>query len=144
MALLFDLLKTDHREVKGIMTVLASQDEPDIDMVQELCEKLKLHMKLEEQYFYPALEEYPETAELAQESYLEHQEAKKLIKAIEKGDLDDTELKVKLEMLNLAVTHHVEEEENNIFRKAKQVLSDEEIEEIGNDISAKKEEAQRV
>lgn len=137
---LFDELKADHLEAKGLFTIITAQRATNWEVIQELCEKLKLHMRLEEQYLYPALEEYQETVSLAKESYREHNEAKELIKVILSENLEEDELKEKLEMLQMAIDHHVQEEENDIFPKAKRVLSDEELEEIGNDIAAKKAE----
>jgi hemerythrin-like domain-containing protein len=141
---LFDELKADHREAKGLFTIISVQKGSNWEVIQELCEKLKLHMRLEEQYFYPALEEYQETASLAKESYREHSEAKELIKVILSENLEEDDLREKLEMLEMAIDHHVREEENDIFPKAKRVLSDEEIEEIGNDIATKKAEMLNV
>lgn len=137
---LFDELKADHIEAKGLFTVISSQRTVNWAVIQDLCEKLKLHMRLEEQYFYPALEEYQETVNIAKASYLEHNEAKELIKLIMSENLEDEDLKAKLEMLEMAFDNHIREEENNVFPKAQRLLSDEELEEIGNDIAAKKAE----
>ena len=137
---LFDELKADHQEVKELLTIISAQRVINWVIIQDLCEKLKLHMRLEEQYFYPALEEYQETVDLVKSSYLEHNETKELLKLIMSENLEDEELKTKLAMLEMVIDHHIQEEENNVFQKAERVLSDEEIEEIGNDIAAKKAE----
>jgi hemerythrin-like domain-containing protein len=101
-------------------------------------------MEMEEIYFYPLMEKYKATGELAEEAELEHNEAKKFIDALLKKTLDEAEYKVKLEMLHMAIEHHIEEEENELFPKAKEKLSKAQIEDITQKMLALKEKREKV
>jgi hemerythrin-like domain-containing protein len=135
-----DLLKEDHQEIQGLFEILQGQREKSWETVKNLCEKLRLHLVLEEQYLYPALEEYRETADLVRKSYLQHNETKKLIKLILGENLGNEELDEKLEMLQVASLNHFQNENDELLTRAQRVLTDAEIEEIGKQIESKKKE----
>jgi hemerythrin superfamily protein len=136
---IFQLLKNDHKEVKELFEKILKERKIDTEKIDKLCLKLTIHMELEEKLFYPVLKEYKKTEEMAEEAFLEHAEAKKLVRSLKKDDLEDTELKVKCEMLKLAIEHHVQEEEGELFPKANQVLSKEQIRSIGEEFSRQKQ-----
>jgi len=135
----FNLLKTEHKDVKNKFEELLSIGKIDRRECETLCHKLQLHMEMEEKYFYPVMEDFEETMALAEEAELEQKEAKKFIRALLNGDLDDVEYKVKLEMLQAEIGHHFDEEESQFFPKAQEVLSDEEVESITEKMVALKE-----
>lgn len=136
---IFTLLKADHAEAKATFEKLRKMKKIDEEELFLLGSKLMIHMELEEELFYPVLEDYDETAELAEESYVEHDEAKKIIREIKKGKLDNIELKTKCELLQVIITHHIDEEEGELFPKAKKVLSGEKVEAIGAAFEKQKE-----
>jgi hemerythrin-like domain-containing protein len=138
----FNLLKAEHKEAKSEFKALLKLDEPDSERTGVLCQKLLLHMEMEEKYFYPEMEQYKSTEELSEEAQLEHAEAKKIIKSLLNNKLDDVEYKVKLEMLQLAIEHHIEEEEKELFPLAEKKLSAQQVEEISNKMLALKEKKQ--
>ena len=125
-----DLLKADHQEAKESFKTLLKTEEIDRKISETLCQKLQLHMELEERYFYPVMENYKVTEELSQEAELEHTEAKKFIRSLLNNSLENTEYKVKLEMLQLAIEHHVQEEEKELFPLAEKKLNQPQIQDI--------------
>ena len=130
MSTLFSLLKEQHKEAKTLFKEALANDPVDREKAKKVCKKLALHMELEEKYLYPVMENNEDTKETAKEAELEHAEAKKAIKDILADKLDDTELKVKVELLFLEIEHHVKEEENDFFPKIKADLPAEQLEEI--------------
>jgi iron-sulfur cluster repair protein YtfE (RIC family) len=130
MSTLFSLLKEQHKEAKVLFKEVLASDPVDREKAKKVCKKLSLHMELEEKYLYPVMEEHGDTQETAKEAELEHAEAKKAIKDILADKLDDTELKVKVELLFLEIEHHVKEEESDFFPKIKADLPKEQVEEI--------------
>src|SRR5690242_7557678 len=121
----FTLLKQEHKEAKETFKTLLDADKINRRETELLCDKLLLHMEMEEKFFYPMVEEYKITEDMAEEAELEHTEAKKFIRALKNGaELDEVEYKVKLEMLKLGIEHHAEEEEKELFPAAKKALSD--------------------
>lgn len=139
----FELLKTDHEKVSGIMEKIDETTERGVKTREELFAQLKneldLHAQLEEQLFYPALEDADETRDITLEAYEEHNLVKQLLSELEAEPKDDEQWTAKFTVLKENVEHHVEEEEGELFKKARKVLSKEQREEIGRRI----EEAKR-
>lgn len=131
----FELLKADHEKVAGIMEKIDETTERGIKTREELFTQLKseldLHAQVEEQFFYPALEDAEETRDITLEAYEEHNLVKKLLAELEAEPKDDEEWTAKFTVLKENVEHHVEEEENELFKKARRVLGKDQSEEIG-------------
>jgi iron-sulfur cluster repair protein YtfE (RIC family) len=139
----FELLKADHEKVSGIFERIEETEEADLAMRQNwfarLRNELEIHAHLEESIFYPALKQAADTRDLVFEAIEEHQEVKVLITEIEGMAVDNDEWGDRIEDLKDAVEHHVEEEENEMFDKARDVLSQEEIEDLGRQMVAEKQ-----
>ncbi|MBK8191046.1 MAG: hemerythrin domain-containing protein [Vampirovibrionales bacterium] len=127
----FKLLKTDHDQTKEKFKVLLEQDPIDRKAVKDLCKGWKLHMEAEEKFVYPPLKKIKSTEDKSEEGELEHDEAQTYMDALtDDDDMEEMAYKVKLEMLHLAVEHHIEEEEQDLFPLARKALSKEQIEEM--------------
>jgi hemerythrin-like domain-containing protein len=135
----FTLLKQDHREAKETFQQLFSQPEVEHSKAEALYEALLLHMELEENYFYPVMHDLEATRDIAEASILEHQEAKKAIRTLQGGTLDDVEYKTELELLQVEVEHHIKAEEGEVFPKAKKLLSEEQIQTITDQMTTLKQ-----
>jgi len=139
----FELLKQDHLKVSNIFEQLESSDGIASSQRQTLFTQLKqeldIHAHVEETILYPILKQASETREITVEAYEEHQEVKDLLAELEAMPIDDAEWNDTLLELKSNVEHHVDEEENELFERARTVLSQEQIDDIGNRI----EEAKR-
>lgn len=140
----FTLLKQEHKEAKDTFKTLLDQEKIDRKETEVLCHKLLLHMEMEEKYFYPLMDKAKEEKmnDMAEEAKLEHTEAKKPIKELLSGKLDDVAYKVKLELLHLEITHHADEEEKDVFPKAKGILAADQIKDITEKMITLKEKKQ--
>lgn len=132
----FTLLKTDHETVAGILASIEETTERAVKGRDELFARLKaeldLHARIEEEIFYPALEEAEETRDVTLEAYEEHRLVKQLLSELEAESKDTEEWTAKFTVLKENIEHHVEEEEGEMFKQARSVLSEEEIETLGN------------
>lgn len=135
---LFQLLKDDHKKAKQQLESILSKEEIDKKAVQAVCSELLIHMEMEETYLYPVTLKKGEDKEITEEAIEEHKEAKKVIEELLSGRLKETKLKVKVEILQLEIEHHVEEEETELFEQIRNALSQSEIEEIGKKMQALK------
>ena len=90
-----------------------------------------------------ALEEPEETHDLALEAYEEHDVVKKLLKELSRAKTPNDEWEAQAKVLQENVEHHVEEEENELFKKAQAALNKEEIDELGDQLQAEKSTRQR-
>ena len=142
----FELLKQDHEKVSGIFEKLEPTTERALKTREELFTQLKqeldVHAEVEEQIFYPAIKEAEETRDITLEAFEEHAVVKTLLAELEAEAKDTEEWKAKLTVLKENVEHHVEEEEGEMFTKARKVLSKEQIEELGTEMQEAKKQLQ--
>jgi hemerythrin-like domain-containing protein len=140
----FALLKADHEKVAGILETIEETTERAVKGRDELFARLKaeldLHAMIEEEIFYPALEETEEAREITLEAYEEHRLVKQLLTELEAEPKDTEEWTAKFTVLKENIEHHVEEEEGEMFKKARQALSEEEIETLGEQLQAAKQQ----
>jgi hemerythrin-like domain-containing protein len=141
----FSLLKADHRKVAELFQQLESATgKQKLTVFDQIKTELELHTHIEEKIFYPAVEEPKETHELTLEAYEEHDVVKKLLQQLSKARTANDEWEAQAKVLQENVEHHVEEEENELFKKASKVLSREEIETLGEEMQSEKERKQRT
>jgi DNA-binding FrmR family transcriptional regulator len=100
--------------------------------------ELEVHTHIEETILYPALEKPAETHDLTLEAYEEHKVVKTLLAELSAAKSATDEWQAKAKVLRENVEHHVKEEENELFDKADDALSDEEIESLGDRMAAEK------
>jgi hemerythrin-like domain-containing protein len=138
----FTLLKADHQKVAGILEKIESTTERATKGREELFAQLKseleVHTRIEETILYPALEEYEETRDIALEAYEEHAVVKQLLEDLDSSDKADEHWTAKFTVLKENIEHHVEEEEGEMFTKARKVLSEEDINKLGERLEAAK------
>ena len=139
----FNLLKADHRKVAELFQRLErTSGKRKLDVFKQIKEELDLHAHIEEKIFYPALEEPSETSDIVLEAYEEHKQVKTLLRELGRARNANEEWQVKAKVLQENVEHHVDEEENELFKKAGAALSAEEIEELGERLEMEKERKQ--
>ncbi len=128
-ATIFDILKMEHKDVKKLFKQIVDENRYQDNVYMQIKCALTMHMAGEEKLLYPRLENNPETRTLALESYEEHDVGKKVMNDIDNTtDMDAKYAKVRV--LSEAIDAHVKEEEDQLFKKAKKVLSDDDEKEI--------------
>jgi hemerythrin-like domain-containing protein len=135
------LLRKDHREVKEL---LKQAEDADTAQKQKLFEQIKselqVHETIEEEIFYPALKEHPKTKELALEAYEEHQVVDQIMGQLEQLSPDDETWDAKFSVMEENLKHHINEEEREMFEQAQKVFSDEELDQLGEQMLQRKEQ----
>jgi hemerythrin-like domain-containing protein len=134
------LLKQQHQDVRDLFGLFEkARDATDKDRIcQQLADNLAAHMIIEEQMFYPAAFGAMKDPSLRQESLAEHQEAKNLLAEILDMDmsLGGQSFEQKMKLLEQKIEHHVQEEENEVFTRARQVMSEDELDQLGLSMKA--------
>ena len=139
----FNLLKADHRKVAELFEQLESASgKRKLDVFKQIKTELDLHAHIEEKIFYPALEEAAETHDIVLEAYEEHKQVKTLLSQLSRSRTANDEWEAKAKVLQENVEHHVEEEENELFKKARAVLNSEDVEELGMRLQEEKDKKQ--
>ena len=121
------LLKEDHRRVRDLFQAYTAAMDPRTkrELAEEACIELETHAQLEEQIFYPAVnEESDEGLELVQEALQEHQQVKDLIAALREMGPDHHAFDATFRELMQNIEHHVQEEESQMFPLAEQDLAE--------------------
>ncbi|HEV7681516.1 MAG TPA: hemerythrin domain-containing protein [Pyrinomonadaceae bacterium] len=135
----FELLKADHKKVAELFDLLeTASGKRKLDVFKRIKTELEVHTHIEETIFYPALEKPEETHDLTLEAYEEHKVVKTLLAELSGATSATDEWQAKAKVLRENVEHHVDEEENELFDKADDALSDEEIETLGERMAAEK------
>jgi hemerythrin-like domain-containing protein len=144
----FTLLKQDHQTVADLLEKIDKTTERGIKTREELFTRIKteldVHAKIEEEIFYPALENEEETRDITLEAFEEHRLVKQLLSELESMPKDDEQWTAKFTVLKENIEHHVEEEEGEMFTKARKVLSKEDQEALGERLEAAKEDEKRA
>jgi len=89
-----------------------------------VCKMLQVHTKIEEEIFYPACRSAGLDPDQMDEADVEHDSAKDLIAQVEGKSADDSHYDAKVKVLGEYVNHHVEEEESEMFKKARRLKLD--------------------
>lgn len=134
------LLKADHRAVEKLFGQFekARDENRKKALADEICLELKIHTQIEEEIFYPACRDALDDEDLIDEAVVEHAAAKELIGEIEGMEPSDDLYDAKVTVLQEQIEHHVEEEEKELFPKARKAKMDAKA--IGERLKARKDE----
>ena len=119
------LLKKDHDTVKDLFDQFAKAAGRPAKkkIVKQALTELKVHAAIEEELFYPAVRK-PVGKDIMNEADEEHHVAKVLIAELEGMDGREDHYDAKFTVLAENVRHHIKEEENEVFPKAKDASID--------------------
>ena len=139
------LLRRDHDKLKALLRELEPTTERAEKTRTELFARIKtelsVHEAIEEEIFYPTLKQHPRAKEIVLEGYEEHHVVDDLMGELEALPVDDETWGPKAKVMIENIEHHIEEEEGDMFQKARQVLEPAELEELGRVMEARKREA---
>lgn len=139
----FSLLISDHHKARAMFKALMETGEKDAKLRQTLFAELNLelsvHMAAEEKLFYPEIADEHPTHDKTLEAYQEHDVAKTLMKELEADPKDTEEWGAKLKVLNENIEHHVKEEEEDIFPRARKLIPATDALDIADEINEYKE-----
>jgi hypothetical protein len=139
------LLTDDHVKVRKLLTELESTTERGVRTREELFQKVKteltVHEIIEEEIFYPELKAHPKAREIVLEAYEEHDVVDTLMGELSSLPFDDETWGPKFKVMKENIEHHVEEEEGEMFPKARSVFDRGELEDLGGRMERRKAEA---
>jgi hemerythrin superfamily protein len=117
----FRMLERDHRKVERLLEQLGDDpDEPELSqLVSQLVSELQLHMSFEEEQIYPLLKGID--GEMAEEAETEHRLAREGLEKLT-SLAGAPGFGAVVEMVKGGITHHVEEEEGEMFPKLRREL----------------------
>ncbi|MEO7664233.1 MAG: hemerythrin domain-containing protein [Candidatus Limnocylindrales bacterium] len=141
------MLEADHAKVKALLSELEATTERGIKTRSELFATIKgeltVHEIIEEEIFYPALKSHPKAKDIVLEGYEEHHVVDLLMSELESLDVSDETWGAKAVVMKENVEHHIEEEEGEMFKKARSVFDRQELEDLGKRMADRKASAQQ-
>ena len=124
------MLIADHKNVKHLFKTFRTLAEEGADaelktqLVTQICDELRIHMLIEEDIFYPAVQRAVADDDLMDEAYVEHAGAMDLIEQLEAMLPEEDLYDAKVTVLGEMIEHHVKEEEGEMFPKVRKARLD--------------------
>jgi hemerythrin-like domain-containing protein len=141
------LLKADHDKVKKLLAELDETTDRAVKTRGELFATIKgeltVHEIIEEEIFYPELKAHPKAKDIVLEGYEEHHVVDEIMSELEETPVDDETWGAKAAVMKENLEHHIEEEEGEMFKTAREVFEKAELEELGARMETRKAEAKR-
>lgn len=132
---IYDVLTDDHRRTATLLKDLsgthATAKKTRERLFDQVKHALEAHSRAEERTLYARLKESRETRDQTLESIEEHRIVTNLLNEMAAMDMASAEWDAKLKVLAQNVEHHIDEEENELFEKAREVLSEDDAAELG-------------
>jgi len=135
-----ELLKTDHNTVSRLFQkVKATEESEHKELFEQIREELEIHTHIEETIFYPKVKEEKELEDLVLEGIEEHHQAKIFLRELSALTEESEKFEPKLKVLMEDITHHVQEEEGEMFPKIEELFDESTLEELGAEMEEEKQ-----
>lgn len=128
---IFTRIKTDHDTIRSLLDKTEKANGSGRAVFEELQRELWAHSKVEEGVFYASLKKAKEAKSETVEGLNEHHLINGLLDELNAMKTTDSGWKEKLQVLGELVRHHLDEEEEELFEEAKEVLDDDRAAELG-------------
>ena len=142
-----DLLKKQHKSVKALFKKVENTEDARRrrQLMDEITNELKIHTKIEEEIFYPAVREIgtSKAEELVDESFEEHHVVDLVLAELPTVDPEDERFAAKMTVLSELVEHHADEEEDEMFPTCEKKLGRERLEQLGEQMQQVAEAGRR-
>lgn len=142
---IYQYLHRDHEEVSDLFEqVLATNSvSKRTRLLEQIEARLLLHARTEEATFYKALKRFHNMKDRIGYAVREHHEIKGYMKKLSRLSADSSKWMELFGEFKHSVTHHIAEEEDEVFSKARQLLDAEEARTLAVEMDAMKAEISR-
>ncbi|HDS1737358.1 MULTISPECIES: hemerythrin domain-containing protein [Pseudomonas] len=140
-----ELLVNDHKTVKKLLEELSATTERALkkraELLARLEHELQVHTAIEEDILYPALKQAGDKEDA--KMYYEAKEEHRTVDALVLPDLlhtqpDTLEFSGRVKVLKELLEHHIEEEESELFPRAKELFDKAMLDKLGQAMQAQK------
>ncbi|HYK94726.1 MAG TPA: hemerythrin domain-containing protein [Candidatus Dormibacteraeota bacterium] len=142
------MLEDEHASLKRLLRELDTTTDRAVKTRTELLDRvtdmLRAHETIEEEILYPALKEHPRAKDVVLEGMEEHNVVDRILGELATLAVDDETWGPKASVMIENIEHHIEEEEDDMFVKARQVFSLVELRELGERMAARRAEVNRA
>ncbi len=143
MTNIYDAIKTDHDEHRALLETIGDT-EGTSDERQKAWSKfyheVKSHAAAEEETFYSKLISKTWGQDAARHSVHEHKQLDDLMEELHGMEMSSPDWLEKFKHLDHDYRHHIDEEEDEVFARAREVIDEAEIDGYGERFLARKDE----
>ncbi len=125
-------IKKEHEEFKNLISQIEnSEGNSKKELFKELYAKISGHHESEEHVLFPDVKEKSEEEgkEVVREMIEEHHLGSYQFSLLERTSIDNETWDAKFSVLKEVLTHHMDEEEKELFKQARKVLTEETLQE---------------
>ena len=140
------MLKSDHAKVKRLLRELNDSGSGATKLREQLVaqieQEVKTHSQLEEEIFYPAFKAAAAKSDqehLFYEAAEEHHVVDMELPALKAANPKSHEFEAKAKVLKDLLEHHIREEEGPMFTAARELLSEDQLRELGDLMQKRKD-----
>jgi len=147
MPSIYDAIKSDHNAHRKLLDQIAETN-GDSDTRRNAWDSfyhdVKSHAAAEEETFYPKLISKTWGQDAARHSVHEHQQLDDIMEELNEMDMASPGWLTRFKTLKHDYEHHMDEEENEVFTRAKEVIDQSEIDGFGERFEARKKEEREL
>ncbi len=137
------LLRADHKRLRQLLTDLKGAQTPARRqrVFEQVQDEIKAHTTIEEELFYPAFRDAAKTKkdrQMFHEATEEHHAADLVLKETGGAMHEPDVFAARAKVLKELVEHHAEEEETDMFPRARTLLLPSELRRLGEEMAARK------
>ncbi|WP_022704981.1 hemerythrin domain-containing protein [Pseudorhodobacter ferrugineus] len=143
MPTIYDAIKNDHDAHRDLLATIADGSKTKAARKkawEDFYHDVKAHAAAEEETFYSKLISKTWGQDTARHSVHEHQQLDDLMEDLNKTAIDADGWLDKFNTLHHDYNHHIDEEEDEVFTRARDVISTDELEGYGSRFLKRKEE----
>ena len=142
------MLIDDHVKVRGLLAELESTTTRATrrreSLLEQIVMEIRIHTTLEEEIFYPAFKDAAKKSDDEQmyfEALEEHRAAGDLVMPdLQNTAVDSDQFGGRAKVLKELIEHHADEEESDMFPRARKLLGRARLEELGTAMATRKRE----
>jgi hemerythrin-like domain-containing protein len=142
------MLEDEHASLKRLLRELDATTDRAVktrtELLVRVIDMLRAHETIEEEIFYPALKDHPRAKDIVLEGIEEHNVVDRILGELATLAVDDETWGAKASVMIENIEHHIGEEEDDMFVKARQVFSLTELRELGDKMAARRAEVNRA
>ncbi|MFN3211370.1 MAG: hemerythrin domain-containing protein [Roseovarius sp.] len=147
MPSIYDAIRADHDNHRALLNRIeqTSGDSQDRkDAWSEFYEDVKSHAAAEEETFYSKLISKTWGQDAARHSVHEHQQLDDIMEELNEGDMASPGWLTRFKTLKHDYEHHMDEEEDEVFARAQEVIPKDEIEGYGERFETRKSKERKL
>jgi len=133
-----EILTQQHHDALDLIDELGAASDGETasydTIFRRLEDALLLHMREEEEIYYPALAKREEFSDLLSYSIPEHEAVRQFLAQLEPMSPSDDAFQDTLADMRAAIEDHADNEEEDVFPKSIEVLGEDRINELGKEI----------